>query len=49
MMILNHKKVILLDDVTSRKNPDYSSIIYLTAAKVVQYGLLSDNRKEKEE
>ena len=31
------------------RNPDSSSGIYLTAAKVAQGGLVADNRREKEE
>ena len=43
-MILYHKKVILLNDLTLRKNPDSSSIIYLTAAKVAQYRQVAEDR-----
>ena len=49
MLILNQKKVILVNDETSMRNPDSSSGIYLTAAKVAQGGLVADNRREKEE
>ena len=34
MAILNQKKVKLVNDETSMRNPDSSSGIYLTAAKV---------------
>ena len=43
------KKVILENDVTSRRNPDSSSGIYLTADKVSQCRLVYDNMREKEE
>ena len=43
------KKLILDNDVTNRKKPDSSSEIYITAAKVLQYRLVADNRREKEE
>ena len=46
--ILNKKKVRLLNDETSRSNPDSSSSIYLNSAKVAQYILVYDNRREKE-
>ena len=42
MVILNQNKVMLLNDETSTKNPDYSSVIYLTAAKVVQCTLVAE-------
>ena len=48
-MILHQKKVRLVNDETYRRKPDPSSGIYLTAAKVVRYRLMSDNRIEKEE
>ena len=47
MVILNKKKVILVNDETSMRNLDYSSRIYLTASKVAQYRLVDDNRREK--
>ena len=49
MMILHQKKVILVNDETSRKNPGYISVIYFTAAKVAQCRLVDENRTEKEE
>ena len=48
MMILQKKKVRLLNDEKSRRNRDSSSGIYLTAAKVVQYRLVDENWREKE-
>ena len=45
--ILNQKKAILVNDENSMKNPDLSTGIYLTAAKVAQYRLVADNRTEK--
>ena len=47
--MLNQKKVRLVNDETSMRNPDSSSGIYLTAAKVSQFRLVAENRKEKEE
>ena len=49
MAIQNHNKVILVNDETSMRKPDYSSVIYLTADKVAQFILVSENRIEKEE
>ena len=49
MTILNQKKVRLVNDETSMRNPDSSMGIYLTAAKVAQCTLVADNRREKEE
>ena len=49
MTILNQKKVRLLNDETSMRNPDSSSGIYLTAVKVVQCKLVAENRIENEE
>ena len=49
MTILNQKKVRLVNDETSTRNPDSSMGIYLTAAKVAQCTLVADNRREKEE
>ena len=49
MMILNKNKVRLINDVTPRRNPDSSSGIYITADKVAQCRLVTDNRIEKEE
>ena len=47
MMILQQNKVILENDVSTRKNPDLSSGIYLTAVKVVQYRPFAENMIEK--
>ena len=47
--ILHQKKLISDNDVTTRNNPDSSLGIYLTTAKVVQYRLVSENRRYKEE
>ena len=49
MAILNQKKLRLVNDETSMRNPDYSLVIYLTAAKVAQCRLMAENRREKEE
>ena len=49
MTIINQKKVRLVNDETSMRNPDYSTVIYLTTAKVVQYRLVTDDKIEKEE
>ena len=49
MSIINQKKVILVNDETSTRNPDFSTRIYLTADKVAQYLLVYDNRIEKSE
>ena len=49
MEILNQKKVILVNDETSMRKPDFSLVIYPTAAKVLQYRLVEENRKEREE
>ena len=48
-MILNKKKVTLVNDETSSRNPDSSLGIYLTTDKVSQYRLVAENRREKEE
>ena len=37
------------EDTTTRRNPDLTSGIYLTAVKVAQYRQVADNRREKEE
>ena len=47
MTILQQKKVILENYVTTRKNHDSSRGVYLTAAKVTKFRLLADNRREK--
>ena len=49
MAILNQKKVRLVNDETSMRNPDSSLVIYLTSAKLAQCRLVGDNRREKEE
>ena len=49
MAILNQKKLRLSNDETSTRNPDSSSGIYLTAAKVAQCTLVAKNRREKED
>ena len=49
MTIINQKKVIFVNDETSTSNPDFSTGIYLTADKVLQFRLVYDNRREKEE
>ena len=46
MMILQQKKVRLVNDETSSSNPDSDSVIYLTADKVAQCKLVADNRRE---
>ena len=45
--IMKHKKVRLYNDVTIRKKPDSISGIHLTTAKVAQYRMLADNRRDK--
>ena len=50
MDILKQKKVRLENDVrniTTRRNPDLNSGIYLTAVKVVIFSMVDDNRREK--
>ena len=49
MTILNQKETRLVNDETSMRNPDSRTRIYLTAAKVVKFRLVADNRREKEE
>ena len=46
MIILHKNKVRLVNDITSSRNPDSSSGIYLTTAKVVQYILVAYNMIE---
>ena len=41
-------KVILINDVTSRRNLDQNSVIYLTATKVAQYRPAAENSRKKE-
>ena len=48
MMMLQQNKVNSNNDVTTRKNPDSSPGIYLTAAKVAQYRLVAENKRDKE-
>ena len=48
MAILQKNKVRLENDVTTRKNPCLSFGIYLTTAKVAQYRLVSENRREND-
>ena len=48
MMIMQKKKVRLLNDEKSRRNRDSSLGIYLTAAKVAQYRLVAENKRDKE-
>ena len=47
MKILNQKKVRLVNDETSMSYPDFSTVIYLTAAKGDQNRLVAENRREK--
>ena len=50
MMILKQNKVKLEnEDTTTRRNPDSTSGIYLTAVKVAQCRHVAENRREKEE
>ena len=46
-MILHKNKVRLVNDVTSRRNPDSSSEIHLTADKVAQFRLVTEVEKKK--
>ena len=39
----------MVNDETSRRNPDSGLGIYLTAAKVAQCRLLDDNKRENKE
>ena len=48
-MILQQKKVRLENDLTTSKNPDSSSVIYITAAKLAKYRIVAENTREKEE
>ena len=49
-MILMQKKIKLTnEDANTRRNPDSTSGIYLTAAKVAQYREVAANRREMEE
>ena len=49
MMILQQRKVRLVKDETSGRNPDSSSGIYPTATKLAQCILAAENRTEKKE
>ena len=50
MMILKQKKVKMAnEDTTTRRNPDLTSGIYLTAVKVAQCRQGDENRRENEE
>ena len=49
MIILQQNKSGLVNYETSRRNPDSSLVIYLTAAKVAQCRLVVDNRRENKE
>ena len=49
MSIINQKKVILVNNETSARNPCSSSGVYLTAVKLAQYRLVDEKRREKEE
>ena len=52
MEILNQKKARLANydnDISTRKNPNPTSGIYLTAAKLAQCIMVAENRREKEE
>ena len=45
MIILQQKKTILDNDVTTRKNPDSSLAVYLIAPKVAQFILVAENMR----
>ena len=45
MMILQHKKIRLDNDVTTRKNPDSSSGMYLTDGKIEKCILVDEKRR----
>ena len=49
MMIIQQKKLILVNDENSRRNPDSDLVIYLNADKLSQCRLVGENRKYKEE
>ena len=49
MNIPNQNKLRLVKNKTPMRNPDPSTVIYLTTAKVEQYRLVAKNRREKEE
>ena len=49
MMVLNQKKIKLVnEDTTPRRNPDPTSVIYLTTVKLAQHRQVDENRIEKE-
>ena len=48
MLILNQKKVRLVNDETFTSNPDSSLVVYLTDTKVAQVRMVAENRREKE-
>ena len=45
MAILQKKKVILENDVTTRNSPDTSLGIYLIASKLAQFRLVAENSR----
>ena len=49
MNIPNQNKLRLVKNKTPMRNPDQSTVIYLTTAKVEQYRLVAKKRREKEE
>ena len=50
MMIINHNKVKLENEnANTRRNPDSTSGIYLTAVKVAQCRHVAENRRDREE
>ena len=50
MMVFKHRKVKLVnEDTATRRNPDFTSGIYLTAVKVAQCIKVAENRREKKE
>ena len=49
MTVLHQKTVRLVNDETFMMKPDSNPVIYFTAAKVVQFRMVADNRKRTEE
>ena len=49
MNVINQKKLRLVNDETSMRNPDFSTGIYFTAAKVAKCRLMSENRGKRVE
>ena len=48
MMMLKKKKVKLAnEDTTSRRNPDFTSGIFITSVKLAQCTLVAENSTEK--